>query len=116
MKEFYKNKMDFHHQQWELSFESSKEKAAAFHMQEYTNYKEMLDSLKSITQIDGQFCLKLDNKKNIHLDLSYEINELEKDIFFIARATPPILPEWEVSTRMIFILLSTGGSSLLKKA
>jgi len=45
--------------------------------------RETLDSLTAIPQKDGQFCLPLDDKKDIHLDLSYEINELEKDIFFL---------------------------------
>lgn len=46
MSNFYKNKMEFHYKQWEISQESNKEKAAAFHMQEYLNYKEMDDRVK----------------------------------------------------------------------
>ena len=43
--------MEFHHQQWELSFESNKEKSAAFHMQEYLNYKDMFDS---VVRLEGE--------------------------------------------------------------
>ena len=42
MKNFYKDKMEFHFKQYQLSLEGNKEKSAAFHMHEYTNYEEML--------------------------------------------------------------------------
>ena len=43
MMEWYKNKKEFHYKQWELSQDSNKEKAAAFHMNEYINYSELYD-------------------------------------------------------------------------
>ena len=42
MKNFYKDKMEFHFKQYQLSLEASKAKSAAFHMQEYVNYEAML--------------------------------------------------------------------------
>ena len=41
--EWYKDKKDFHNKQWELEQDSGKEKAAAFHMQEFINYSEMYE-------------------------------------------------------------------------
>lgn len=41
MKNFYKEKMEFHFKQYQLSLEANKEKSAAFHMQEYVNYEQM---------------------------------------------------------------------------
>ena len=42
MKSYYEKKAAFHHQQWELAFEAGKDKAAAYHMQEYLNYEKMI--------------------------------------------------------------------------
>ena len=42
MIEYYKRKSDFHFEQYQIAFDSGKEKAAAFHQQEYLNYQEML--------------------------------------------------------------------------
>lgn len=44
MKKFYQDKADFHHKQWEIA--TGKDKAAAFHMQEYMNYLEMIKRSK----------------------------------------------------------------------
>jgi hypothetical protein len=41
MKLWYEEKRDFHHKQWAAAMEAGKEKAAAFHMQEYLNYQAM---------------------------------------------------------------------------
>lgn len=42
-----------------------------------------LDSLQAIPQKDGAYRVALSQDKTIPLDLSYEINELRKDIFFL---------------------------------
>ncbi|MDP8212077.1 MAG: trehalose 6-phosphate synthase, partial [Candidatus Zapsychrus exili] len=42
-----------------------------------------LDVLENIPKEGDQYILKLDDTKNISLDLSYEINELKKDLFFL---------------------------------
>jgi len=47
--------------------------------------------LEAIPQEDKQYILALDSTKNIKLDLSYEINELEKDIFFIENSEDEFL-------------------------
>ena len=39
---FYQDKADYHHKQWQAATDANKEKASAFHMQEYLNYSEML--------------------------------------------------------------------------
>ena len=41
-KSWYESKRDFHHKQWEIALEASKAKAAAYHMQEYLNYSDMV--------------------------------------------------------------------------
>ena len=43
MKNWYEKKAEFHYKQWELAQDSNKEKAAAHHMAEHLNYKEMSD-------------------------------------------------------------------------
>lgn len=45
MKDYYKRKADFHHEQWQKAFNDNKEKAASYHMQEYINYQERYDQL-----------------------------------------------------------------------
>lgn len=42
-KTWYEKKKDFHHKQWTIAMEQGKEKAAAIHMREYLNYKEMAE-------------------------------------------------------------------------
>lgn len=42
MNQWYQAKADFHHKQWQAATDAGKEKAAAFHMQEYINYSELL--------------------------------------------------------------------------
>ena len=44
MKNYYKQKMEFHFKEYQLSVDSNKEKASAYHMREYLNYKEMFDN------------------------------------------------------------------------
>jgi len=44
MKNYYKQKMDFHFKEYQLSVDSNKEKASAYHMREYLNYKAMFDN------------------------------------------------------------------------
>jgi len=44
MKNYYKEKMDFHFKEYQLSVDSNKEKASAYHMREYLNYKAMFDN------------------------------------------------------------------------
>lgn len=53
--------------------------------------KEALFYLNRIPEQDGQKCLKLDDKKTILLDLSYETDELKKDIFFLENNEPDFL-------------------------
>lgn len=50
--------------------------------------KEALLYLNRIPEANGQKCLKLDDKKTILLDLTYEIGELKKDIFFLEHNEP----------------------------
>lgn len=38
---WYKEKMEFHKLQWELAHDGGKDKAAAYHKQEFLNYQEM---------------------------------------------------------------------------
>jgi len=42
-----------------------------------------LDTLESIPEINGRKSLSTDGKKAIYLDLSYEIEELKKDLYFL---------------------------------
>ena len=51
-----------------------------------TQLQDALDTLEAIPQTQGKYALKLDEQKNILLDLSYEINELKKDIFFLTHS------------------------------
>ncbi|MCK4906027.1 MAG: trehalose 6-phosphate synthase [Spirochaetes bacterium] len=44
---------------------------------------ESLHALESINKIDGAYSLSIDKDKQIKIDLSYELGELKKDIFFI---------------------------------
>jgi hypothetical protein len=44
MRDYYKQKMDFHFKEYQLSVDSNKEKASAYYMREYLNYKEMFDN------------------------------------------------------------------------
>jgi hypothetical protein len=44
MTDWYKSKMESAHKQWEVACESGKDKAAKHHMDNYLNYKSMLDS------------------------------------------------------------------------
>ena len=53
--------------------------------------KEALFYLNRIPEQNGQKYLKLDDKKTILLDLSYEIEELKKDIFFLENNEPDFL-------------------------
>lgn len=41
MKNYHEEKMNFHYKQWELAMDANKPNAAAQHMQDYLNYKEM---------------------------------------------------------------------------
>ncbi|HBG60393.1 MAG: hypothetical protein A2Y03_00390 [Omnitrophica WOR_2 bacterium GWF2_38_59] len=50
--------------------------------------KEALMYLNRIPEANGQKCLKINDKKTIHLDLAYEIGELKKDIFFLENNEP----------------------------
>ncbi|MCA9400088.1 MAG: trehalose 6-phosphate synthase [Candidatus Omnitrophica bacterium] len=45
--------------------------------------KDTLESLTSIEEQNDQRLLQLDSEKTISLDLDYEINELEKDLFYL---------------------------------
>ena len=45
--------------------------------------RDALKSLEAIPRVDGASCVALDQERNIGLDLSYEINELRKDILFL---------------------------------
>ena len=49
MKNFYKEKMEFHFKEYQLSVDSNKEKAAAHHMREYLNYQEMVKQQENKT-------------------------------------------------------------------
>jgi len=49
MKNFYKEKMEFHFKEYQISLELNKEKAAAFHMQEYLNYEQMFNQQEEET-------------------------------------------------------------------
>ena len=42
MQEYYKEKAEFHHKQWDAAVNEGKEKAAKHHMTEYINYAELL--------------------------------------------------------------------------
>ena len=44
MQNFYKEKMDFHFKEYQLSVDSNKEKAAEHHMTEYLNYQAMYEN------------------------------------------------------------------------
>ena len=44
MNNWYKSKMEFHFKEWEIAQETSKEKAASHHMNEYLNYKTLHDT------------------------------------------------------------------------
>ena len=44
MSDYYKKKRDFHREQWEVAQDLDKEKAAAYHMQEFINYSEAYDN------------------------------------------------------------------------
>ncbi|MCK4799179.1 MAG: trehalose 6-phosphate synthase [Spirochaetes bacterium] len=44
---------------------------------------EALYSFKNIAKKDGKYSLELNKNKNIYLDITYEIEELKKDIFFL---------------------------------
>ena len=46
---FYKDKMEFHFKEYQLSVDSNKEKAAKHHMTEYLNYQEMLKQQENKT-------------------------------------------------------------------
>ena len=47
---------------------------------------EALDSLQAIAQKNNRYVLALSQDKTIPVDLSYEITELEKDIFFLTHS------------------------------
>jgi len=53
--------------------------------------KEELDSLLEIPQKEDLYILALDKDKDISLDLSYEINELKKDIFYLTHSKEAFL-------------------------
>jgi len=42
MKNFYKDKMEFHFKEYQLCVDGNKPKAAEHHMREYLNYQEMV--------------------------------------------------------------------------
>jgi len=44
MNSWYKSKMEFHFKEWQIAQETSKEKAANHHMNEYLNYKTLHDT------------------------------------------------------------------------
>ncbi len=41
---YYKKKMDFHLEQYQLAIDANKEKASAHHMREYLNYEQMFNN------------------------------------------------------------------------
>ena len=45
--------------------------------------KKCLSQLKNIPKKDGKYLLKADSNSEIKMDISYEINEMEKDIFYL---------------------------------
>jgi len=44
MQNYYTKKAEFHYTEWQIAMDNNKEKAAAHHMREYLNYKEMYDT------------------------------------------------------------------------
>lgn len=46
MNAYYEQKKEFHHKQWSAAQDAGKDKAAAFHMQEYLNYETMAKLIK----------------------------------------------------------------------
>jgi spore coat polysaccharide biosynthesis protein SpsF (cytidylyltransferase family) len=46
MKNYYEEKMNFHFKEYQLSVDAKKDKAAAHHMREYLNYKQMHENKK----------------------------------------------------------------------
>jgi len=53
--------------------------------------RHALQQLTSIPEIDGQRCLRFGDHKTIRLDLSYEVNELKKDLFFLTHSEDEFL-------------------------
>ena len=43
---FYEKKAAFHFKEYQLAVDGNKPKAADYHMQEYTNYKKMIEQSK----------------------------------------------------------------------
>ena len=53
MEHWYKEKRDSHHKQWEVAQDLNKEKAAAYHMQEFINYSELYEQKIKLNQSSG---------------------------------------------------------------
>jgi len=50
--DWYKDKRDFHHKEWNIAQDTGKERAAKFHMNEYINYSEMYE--RTLKTVEGE--------------------------------------------------------------
>ena len=50
MSNYYAKKAEFHYAEWQIAIDTNKEKAAAYHMREYINYREMCDMQERMQQ------------------------------------------------------------------